>query len=143
MAAKGIYRDPVRSSHRHFVTARGLRWISLRWLTSSAWAQIIREIAARTGQKEDAVLSELIDQSVSEIPLSALPDREILAIADMMMAEHDQEELADLLDDQREGQLDATKRIRLDELMQVYCRGMVRKSEALKVAVQRGLHPAT
>ena len=27
--AKGIDRDPVRSSHGHFVTASGLRWLSL------------------------------------------------------------------------------------------------------------------
>ena len=27
--AKGIYRDPVRSSHNHFVKASGLRWLSL------------------------------------------------------------------------------------------------------------------
>ena len=27
--AKGIYRDPVRSSHGHFVKASGLRWLSL------------------------------------------------------------------------------------------------------------------
>ena len=27
IAAKGIYRDPVRSSHTHFVKASGLRWI--------------------------------------------------------------------------------------------------------------------
>src|SRR3712207_5237334 len=26
---RGIYRDPVRSSHGHFVKASGLRWISL------------------------------------------------------------------------------------------------------------------
>src|SRR5436305_691029 len=30
--AKGIYRDPVRSSHRHFVKASGLRWLSLMLL---------------------------------------------------------------------------------------------------------------
>ena len=28
IAAKGIYRDPVRSSHSHFVKASGLRWLS-------------------------------------------------------------------------------------------------------------------
>ena len=28
--ARGIYRDPVRSSQGHFVKASGLRWISLR-----------------------------------------------------------------------------------------------------------------
>ena len=27
--ARGIYRDPVRSSHSHFVKAGGLRWLSL------------------------------------------------------------------------------------------------------------------
>ena len=26
--AKGIYRDPVRSSHSHFVKANGLRWLA-------------------------------------------------------------------------------------------------------------------
>jgi hypothetical protein len=39
--AKGIYRDPVRSSKEHFVKASGLRWISLMWLTYIPWAQRI------------------------------------------------------------------------------------------------------
>jgi hypothetical protein len=30
--ARGIYRDPVRSSHGHFVKASGLRWLSLMLL---------------------------------------------------------------------------------------------------------------
>jgi len=30
--AQGIYRDPVRSSHAHFVKASGLRWLSLMLL---------------------------------------------------------------------------------------------------------------
>jgi len=29
IAAKGIYRDPVRSSHSHLVKASGLRWLDL------------------------------------------------------------------------------------------------------------------
>jgi len=37
--AKGIYRDPVRSSKAHFVKASGLRWISVMWLTTIPWAQ--------------------------------------------------------------------------------------------------------
>jgi hypothetical protein len=32
ITAKGIYRDPVRSSHSHFVKASGLRWLSLMLL---------------------------------------------------------------------------------------------------------------
>lgn len=37
--AKGIYRDPVRSSHGHFVKASGLRWLSLMLLVEIPWAQ--------------------------------------------------------------------------------------------------------
>ncbi len=36
---KGIYRDPVRSTHRHFVKASGLRWLSLRLLAPIPWAE--------------------------------------------------------------------------------------------------------
>ena len=37
--AKGIYRDPVRSSHGHFVKASGLRWLSLMVLVPVPWAE--------------------------------------------------------------------------------------------------------
>ena len=37
--AKGIYRDPVRSSHGHFVKASGLRWLSLMLLVPIPWAK--------------------------------------------------------------------------------------------------------
>lgn len=36
--ARGIYRDPVRSSSSHFVKTSGLRWLSLMWLTEIPWA---------------------------------------------------------------------------------------------------------
>ncbi|MCC7165542.1 MAG: transposase [Anaerolineae bacterium] len=39
--AKGIYRDPVRSSHNHFVKASGLRWVTLMLLTLIPFAQRI------------------------------------------------------------------------------------------------------
>jgi hypothetical protein len=38
ISAKGIYRAPVRSSHAHFVKARGLRWVSLLALLRIPWA---------------------------------------------------------------------------------------------------------
>jgi len=38
IAAKGIYRDPVRSSKGHFVKASGLRWLSLMLLAPVPWA---------------------------------------------------------------------------------------------------------
>ncbi len=39
IAAKGIYRDPVRSSHSHFVKASGLRWVCLMLLVPIPWAK--------------------------------------------------------------------------------------------------------
>ena len=41
IAAKGVYRDAVRSSHSHFVKATGLRWVSLMLLTPIPWARRI------------------------------------------------------------------------------------------------------
>ena len=38
IAAKGIYRDAVRSSHSHFAKASGLRWICLMLLAPVPWA---------------------------------------------------------------------------------------------------------
>ena len=37
--ARGIYRDPVRSSQGHFVKASGLRWLSLMLLAPIPWAR--------------------------------------------------------------------------------------------------------
>ncbi len=39
IAAKGIYRDPVRTSKEHFVKTSGLRWISLQLLAPIPWAR--------------------------------------------------------------------------------------------------------
>ena len=53
----------------------------------------------------------------------------------------EQRELGALLARQREGSLDGVERHRLNELMDIYRRGMVQKAQALKVAVDRGLQP--
>jgi hypothetical protein len=108
---------------------------------SEETARILREIAERTGREPGAVLSELVDRSITELPVESLPDDQVLGLCDLTMSTQDQTELSDLLDGQREGQLDEPRRARLAELMQVYRRGLVRKSEALRVAVQRGLCP--
>ena len=39
IAARGIYRDAVRSSKSHFVKCSGLRWVSLMWLREIPWAK--------------------------------------------------------------------------------------------------------
>ena len=38
ISARGIYRDPVRSSKGHFVKASGLRWLSAMLLVQVPWA---------------------------------------------------------------------------------------------------------
>jgi len=38
IAARGIYRDPARSSQGHFVKASGLRWLSIMLLSNVSWA---------------------------------------------------------------------------------------------------------
>lgn len=38
IAATGIYRDPVRSSHSHFVKVNGLRWVCVMLLVPIPWA---------------------------------------------------------------------------------------------------------
>ena len=37
IAARGIYRDPVRSSKEHFVKTSGLRWVSMQLLPPLPW----------------------------------------------------------------------------------------------------------
>jgi DDE superfamily endonuclease len=39
IAARGIYRDPVRSSDSHLVKTSGLRWLSLMLLVDIPWAK--------------------------------------------------------------------------------------------------------
>src|SRR5215217_6420202 len=38
ISAKGIYRDPVRSSHSHFVKTSALRWVCVTLLAEIPWA---------------------------------------------------------------------------------------------------------
>jgi hypothetical protein len=79
-------------------------------------------------------------QSVlSEMPVEALPDDEVLALTELHPSPEQQDALSTLLERNREKTLDDDERRRLDELMRVYERGLLRKAQALIVAVQRGL----
>jgi hypothetical protein len=104
-------------------------------------AQLARSVAERTGRDFIVVLRDWIDQSASEIPVEALSDEQVLALADSMMSDQEQDELSRLLAAQRERQIDSAGKDRLDTLMQIYRRGMVRKAQALNAAVKRGLRP--
>ncbi len=74
-----------------------------------------------------------------EVPVASLPNDQVLALCDLQMTLEQHEEIRDLLADQREGVIDQAGRARLSDLLQLYDRYLLRKSEALKIAVQRGL----
>jgi hypothetical protein len=102
-------------------------------------ARSAQTIAARTHRRVEDVLMEWIDHAVADLPIDALPDDEVLALSDLQMTLDEQEELSDLLAQNREGTIMIGDRLRLEELMSVYRRGLVRKAQAINVAVARGL----
>lgn len=100
-----------------------------------------RAVAARTQRRVEDVLQEWLRKYVAQIPIESLPDERILELSEMELSASQQEELSNLLARNRENQLSIRDRKHLDELMVIYRQGMIRKAEALKVAVQRGLRP--
>jgi hypothetical protein len=67
-----------------------------------------------------------LERAATELPVEELPDEEVLA-------------LSELLSQNREDELESAGRRELDELMPLYEHGLLRKAQALRVAVQRGL----
>lgn len=96
-------------------------------------------MARRTQRSTEAVLAEWIDLAASEVPVEALDDDDLLAVCDLQLTAHEQEELSALLGDNREGRLDDAGRARLDAVMARYDRLLLRKAQALREAVRRGL----
>jgi len=92
IAAKGIYRDPVRSSHTHFVKTSGLRWVSVVLLAPIPWASRVwalpflsalaySERYAREHSKRHKKLTEWAWQLLLQVRRWH-PEREIVAVAD-------------------------------------------------------------
>jgi hypothetical protein len=94
--ARGIYRDPVRSSQGHFVKASGLRWISLMLLApvpfaGRVWALPFLTALApseRYAQTQGRRHKPLTDRARQLLLLLArwLPNREVIAVADSSYA---------------------------------------------------------
>jgi hypothetical protein len=90
--AKGIYRDPVRSSHDHFVKTSALRWVCVTLLAEVSWAKRVwslpflsalaySERYAQEQGKRHKTLSELAWQLLLLVR-RWWPEREIVAVAD-------------------------------------------------------------
>jgi len=100
-----------------------------------------RTIATQTHRRVEDVLIDWLDRAATEIPVELLPDEQVFALGDLQMEHGQQASLSDLLARQREGTLTADERSQLDARVGVYRRSMVRKAQALKVAVYCGLQP--
>ena len=96
ITAKGIYRDPVRSSHEHFVKASGLRWICLMLLAPIPWAGRVWALpfltalapSERYDQERGRRHKTLADWARQLLLLVRRwwPDRPIIAVADSSYA---------------------------------------------------------
>jgi len=92
IAARGIYRDAVRSSHSHFVKCSGLRWISLVLLAPVPWAARVwalpfltalapSEQWAKARQRRHKTLPDWARQLLLQLK-HWLPQRSIIAVGD-------------------------------------------------------------
>jgi hypothetical protein len=92
IAARGIYRDPVRSSRGHFVKASGLRWLCVMLLAPVPWARCVwglpfltvlapsERYAAEQG-KRHKTLTDWGRQTLLQVA-RWLPGRRVVAVVD-------------------------------------------------------------
>jgi hypothetical protein len=94
--ARGIYRDPVRSSHGHFVKASGLRWLSVMLTVPVPWAGRAwalpfltvlapSERSARGWGGRHKRLTDWARQALLQVA-RWLPGRRVVAVADSSFA---------------------------------------------------------
>ncbi len=94
--AKGIYRDPVRSSHSHFVKASGLRWLSCMLLHGVPWAGTVWGLpfltvlcpSERYYEEQGRGHQKLTERAWQAIALIArwLPERVLVFVTDSSFA---------------------------------------------------------
>ena len=81
--ARGIYRDPVRSSHGHFVKASGLRWLCVMLLAPIPWAGCVWALPFLTILAPSERYAQKPRPAAQEAdrlgPSGAAPDRPLVA----------------------------------------------------------------
>jgi DDE superfamily endonuclease len=92
IGAKGIYRDPVRSSHGHFVKASGLRWLGLMLLVPISWAERVWALPFLTALapserycRERGLRHKKLTDWGRQLVLQArrwMPDRQLVVVTD-------------------------------------------------------------
>ena len=96
-------------------------------------------LAEQKSRKPEDVLEEWLEETVAETRIEDLTDEEILALAKNKFDDEQQRSFSLLLENNREGILSDAEKNELDEMMRIYENGLLRKSKALRVAVERGL----
>src|SRR5262245_6048482 len=104
-------------------------------------ARRAREVASQTNRRIEDVLLDWLYQIENDPPVESLSKEQLLVLCDSQMDPDQNEELSDLLARNQEGQLDEADHQRLDELMKIYRVSLLRKAQALKLAVEQGLRP--
>jgi len=96
ISAKGVYRDPVRSTHEYFVKSSGLRWVCVMLLVEVPWASRVwalpflsvlapsERYAAARGKRHNKI-TEWAWQLLLQVR-RWYPQREIVAVADRAYA---------------------------------------------------------
>lgn len=113
-----------------------------RQVTIQVSEQVIRHaahVAAQTHRSVEDVLAAWLEAVTTERPIEELSDDEVLALAELRLSDEQDASLSELLERNREGALDSDGQRELDGMMPLYERGLLRKSQALRVAVQPGL----
>ena len=100
-----------------------------------------KAVATRNKRQIEEVLSDWLEKVSSEIDVEKLSDNEVLALAELQLSPAQQELMNDFQEKNGEGQLTNNEKIQFDALMEVYEDALLRKSQALRVAVERGLLP--
>lgn len=100
-------------------------------------ARRARSLAAATNRRVEDVVVEWLGQIAAESPVELLSDAEVLELSCKQLSDDEQTALSDLLG--RQAELVESERIRLNELLAIYRRGLVLKAQAMKEAVSRGL----
>jgi hypothetical protein len=100
-----------------------------------------REIADVVVETVQLALPPLFFQAmVPPPPTASLSDAEILALVNLQLEPEQDQQLTILLDKQQAGILTDMERLALLALMQIYQENLLRKAQALREAVRRGLH---
>ena len=96
ISAKGVYRDPVRSTHENFVKSSGLRWVCMMLLVPIPWASRVWALpflSALAPSERYAAKRGKRHKKITEWAWQLLllvrrwyPERELVAVADRAYA---------------------------------------------------------